>query len=188
VPVEGHDEKFANGFTIHAEKCPNRRGVESVIARVGGGLLGWDEFLGQVESGSFDAVWLTAGYRTPWNDVATAARFDGVKTLIVQDCFASPLWERADYQLPGATFAEREGSYVNFNDILQSFRWAIRPPSGVVTEGQLYWQLLKKPGLYSAPKVLADIAREIAFFAPAAQGVPEIGLDLKLNQLAASSI
>ena len=74
-----------------------------------------------------------------------AEKLAGVKTLIVQDSFSSPLWERADYQIPGATFAEREGSYVNAKDRLQSFRWAIRPPAGVLTEGQLYWQLLKRP-------------------------------------------
>ena len=110
-----------------------------------------------------------------------------MKTLIVQDCFASPLWERADYQLPGATFAEREGSYVNANDRLQSFRWAIRPPAGVLTEGQLYWQLSSKPGLYRASDVLDEIAREIPYFSrrrPTA--CPTSGVDLKVNQLADS--
>ncbi len=31
VPVVGKDETFTNGFTIRAEKCPNRRGVEEVV-------------------------------------------------------------------------------------------------------------------------------------------------------------
>jgi NADH dehydrogenase/NADH:ubiquinone oxidoreductase subunit G len=107
-----------------------------------------------------------------------------VKTVIMQDCFGSPLWERADYQIPGATFAEREGSYVNFNDRLQSFQWAIRPPAGVLTEGQLYWQLLKKPGLYKAASVLGDVTREIAYFSAATEGVPGVGVDLKVNKIA----
>jgi predicted molibdopterin-dependent oxidoreductase YjgC len=123
----------------------------------------------------------------PWHDAAAAEKLAGVKTLIVQDCFASPLWDRADYQIPGATFAEREGSYVNANDRLQSFQWAIRAPAGVITEGQLYWQLLKKPGLYRASEVLDDIAREIAYFSAATQGVPAVGVDLKVNQLAEQS-
>ena len=92
----------------------------------------------------------------------------------------------ADYQVPGATFAEREGSYVNATDRLQSFRWAIRPPAGVRTEGQVYWQLLKRPGLYRASEVLAEIAREFATFSAAALGVPDVGVDLNVNQLAAS--
>lgn len=184
IPVAGTDEKFPNGFTIHAEKCPNRKGVEAIVARLGGSLLNWGDFLNQIEAEAPDAVWLTGGYHTPWNDAATVEKFAAVKTLIVQDCFASPLWDRADYQLPGATFAEREGSYVNANDRLQSFKWAIRPPAGVITEGQLYWQLLKKPGLYKASSVLADITREIAYFSAATAGAPSVGVDLKVNQLA----
>jgi NADH-quinone oxidoreductase subunit G len=186
IPTEGQDERFPNGFTIRAEKCPNRKGVEAIVSRLGGGLLNWGDFLGQVEGGGIGGVWISGGYRQPWNNADAAAKFTGVKLLVVQDCFASPLWDIADYQLPGATFAEREGSYVNATDRLQSFRWAIRPPAGVMTEGQLYWQLLGKPGLYRAKEVLAEIAREIITFSPAAQGVPETGIDLKVNQLAQS--
>jgi NADH-quinone oxidoreductase subunit G len=184
IPVEGIDERFPNGFTIRAEKCPNRKGVEAIVSRLGGGLLNWGDFLGQVESGSLGAVWLTGGYKSDWNDATVTEKFAGVKTLIVQDCFASPLWDRAEYQVPGATFAEREGSYVNVTDRLQSFRWAIRSPAGVRTEGQLYWQLLKRPGLYRASEVLSEISREIGYFSAAAQGVPDVGVDLKVNQLA----
>jgi NADH-quinone oxidoreductase subunit G len=184
IPLVGTDETFPNGFTIHAEKCPNRKGAEAIVARLSGSLLNWGDFLGQIETEAPGAVWLTGGYHTPWTDAAMAEKFADVKTLIVQDCFASALWDRADYQLPGATFAEREGSYVNANDRLQSFKWAIRPPAGVLTEGQLYWQLLKKPGLYKASSVLADITREIAYFSAATAGVPSVGVDLKVNQLA----
>lgn len=184
IPTEGADERFPNGFTIRAEKCPNRKGVEAIVSRLGGGPLPWSDFLRQLESESFGAVWLTGGYHTDWNTAADAEKFAGVKTLIVQDCFPSPLWNRADYQIPSATFAEREGSYVNAKDRLQSFRWAIRPPTGVRTEGQLYWQLLKRPGLYRASIVLDEISREIPYFSAAMQGVPDVGLDLKINQLA----
>jgi NADH-quinone oxidoreductase subunit G len=184
IPVEGTDERFPNGFTIRAEKCPNRMGVEAVVARLSGGLLDWGDFLGRVESESFGAVWIAGGYPAGWNDATVVEKFAGVRTLIVQDCFTSPLWERADYQLPGATFAEREGSYVNASDRLQFFRWAIRPPAGVLTEAQLYWQLLKKAGLYRAKDVLGDIAREMPYFRAALHGVPDVGIDLKVNLIA----
>ena len=51
-------------------------------------------------------------------------------------------------------------------------------------EGPLYWRLLGKPGLYSPRKVLDEVAREIAYFAPAAGPIPEVGVDLRVNQLA----
>ena len=36
IPVVGEDEHFPKGFTVFAEKCPNRRGVEAVLAHFTG--------------------------------------------------------------------------------------------------------------------------------------------------------
>ena len=184
IPVHGEDETMPNGFTIRAEKCPNRRGVEAVASHFNGGLLAWDDLLARIDEGDIRGVWISGGYKTDWIDEAQATRFENAEVLIVQDLFASPLWERATFQLPGAAFAEREGSYVNVADRLQSFPWAIRPPAGVMTEGRLYWRLLEMPGLYNARKVLDDLSREIMYFSAAIRSVPESGIDLKINQLA----
>jgi NADH-quinone oxidoreductase subunit G len=186
IPTKGTDERFPTGFTIRAEKCPNRKGVEAIASALGGGLVNWGDFLGRVESESFGAVWISGGYPSEWHDYTVAEKLARIPTVIIQDCFPSRIWIEADYQLPGATFAERAGSYVNANDRLQSFGWAIRPPAGVMTEGQLYWQLLGRPGLYRPQEVLAEIAREIIAFSAAAEGVPEVGIDLKVNQLVAT--
>lgn len=189
IPMKGEDERFPNGFTIRAEKCPNRRGIDKLISGFGGNVIhDLAEFRVRA-SGDIDlgALWVTGGYPEQWHDVELVNELFELPmaiTMIVQDCLPSPLWNKATIKLPGTTFAEREGSYVNANDRLQSFRWAIRPPAGVITEGQLYWQLLKRPGLYRARQVLDDVAREMAYFSAAAEGVPEVGVDLKVNQLA----
>jgi NADH-quinone oxidoreductase subunit G len=149
----GEDEQFPNGFTIRAEKCPNRRGVEKVISGFGGNVCQDFRWFQTEVGGGIDlgAVWVTGGYPAAWNDsevVNDLYEMSLAIAMVVQDCLSSPLYDKATIKLPGATFAEREGSYVNAADRLQSFRWAIRPPAGVRTEGQLYWQLLKRPGLY----------------------------------------
>ena len=104
--------------------------------------------------------------------------------VVVQDMFESPLWSVATYQLPGAGFAERAGSYVNFADRLQSFDWAIRPPAGVWIEGQLYWTMLGRRGLYNARAGADEVAKEIIAFSAAAGEIPLVGIDLRVNQLA----
>jgi NADH-quinone oxidoreductase subunit G len=189
VPAQGHDERFPTGFTIRAEKCPNRRGVEKVISGFGGNAIyEFQEFRGEVNGGiSLGAVWITGGYPTPWHDdelVTDLFHLALPICMIVQDCLPSPLYEAATIKLPGATFAERSGSYVNATDRLQSFDWAVRPPAGVMVEGRLYWQLLGREGLYRASQVMAEISREISHFSAAAQGVPDVGVDVKVNQLA----
>jgi NADH-quinone oxidoreductase subunit G len=188
IPVSGQDETYAKGFTIRAEKCPNRRGVEAVIAGLAGQVVTWETFLAKhLTTGKLSAVWVTGGYVGDWIDAATAAKFAQVKTLVVQDLFPSPLMEVATWQLPAAAFVERDGSYVNHADRLQSFEWAIRAPAGVKVEGHLYWQLSGRQGLYQSRKVLDDVARSIGYFAVATAPIPEVGVDLKLNQLAGSA-
>jgi NADH-quinone oxidoreductase subunit G len=184
VPEAGQDETFKSGFTIRSEKCPNRKGIELILSHMAGQVLTLDELLGQLASESVQGIWLTGGYKTDWNDDETVAAVREVPLVIVQDLFRSPLWDAANYQLPGAAFAERSGSYVNCANRLQSFTWAIRPPAGAMVEGQLYWRLLGEAGIYNARRVLDDVSREIAEFAPAATIVPESGIDLGINQRA----
>jgi NADH-quinone oxidoreductase subunit G len=178
VPVVGSDEKFPSGFVIHAEKCPNRRGIEEVVRHFSGDVTNWDDFLAKIGSEQFEAAWITGSYPSDWITDEVANQLASVPTLIVQDCFESPLLSRATFQLPGATYPERDGSFVNFNNRLQSFKWAVRAPAGVMVEGHLYWRLLGMAGMYRARQVLDEIAREIPYFSAAAAAVPEHGVQL----------
>ncbi len=180
----GRDEVFKNGFTIRGEKCPNRRGVESLLIHFAGRCLTWNEWLDEVEGYAPTAVWVSGGYPGAWHDAQSADRLAGVPKLIVMDLFTSPLWERATWRLPGGSFAERDGSYVNHADRLQSFSWAIRPPAGAWVEGQLLWRLLERAGLYRSRAVLDELAAEVPYFAAAAAPIPELGVDLKVQLLA----
>jgi NADH-quinone oxidoreductase subunit G len=178
VPTVGQDEKFKNGFTIRAEKSPNRRGAEAIVRHFTGRVAEFDEWLASGEIKD-RAVWLSAGYKLDWIDQRAVDLLGAAACLVVQDLFSSPAAQAAEFVLPGAAFAEREGSYVNFADRLQSVPWAIRPPAGVRVELGVYWELLKMPGLANARRVLDEVAGEIPFFAPAAGEVGPLGVDLK---------
>ncbi|MCA9100256.1 MAG: (2Fe-2S)-binding protein [Planctomycetales bacterium] len=184
VPVVGEDESYPNGFTIRAEKCPNHRGLQLVLSHFTDRVLAFDQFLEELPNIDVGATWVTGGYPQPWIDEASASRFDEVPLLIMQDIFASPLWERASYRLPGVAFAARPGSYVNHRDRLQTADWAIRPPAGARVEGSVYWQMLGMSGLYRPQRVLDEIAATVPAFAMAAGPLPSVGVDLRLNQFA----
>jgi NADH-quinone oxidoreductase subunit G len=184
VPTAGEDELFPGGFAIRAEKCPNRRGVEAVLLHFAKQMTTFEQFLAELDKGAVQGVWFSGGYRDPWIDQATAARFERLKLLVVQDLFPSPLSERATYLLPGAAYAERDGSYVNRADRLQSVPWAIRPPLGVRSEGSLLWELLGRKGLYDSRAVLQEVAREITYFSAVAGAALDLGVDLRSNLLA----
>ncbi len=191
VPRIGQHERFPGGFTISAEKCPNRRGVEAVLSYfMKGRVLQFEELLNQLGPQGIRGLWISGGYKAPMPpvehllDQSAAARLEGLDLVIVHDLFPSPVADRAHYLLPAAAWAERDGSYVNRADRLQSFRRAIRPPRGVLPEGWLLWHMHQRVGRFHAPTVLDEMAQQITYFAPAVYGVPEVGLDLKASLLA----
>jgi NADH-quinone oxidoreductase subunit G len=184
VPEVGEDEVFPGGFAVRAEKCPNRRGVEAVLAHFARPMLTFDQLLEEIDAGAITGVWIAGGYKRPWIGQATAERFKQLKLLVVQDLFPSSLADRATYLLPSAAYVEYDGSLVNRADRLQSVRRAIRPPAGVRQAGSVYWEMLGRQGLYDSAAVLEEIAREIPYFSAAAGSVPEVGVSLRANLLA----
>ena len=184
VPVVGTDETFPGGFTIRAEKCPNRQGVEEVLAAFNSGGHSWADLVAHVAAGNATAAWITGGYPGPWIDNDTAATFVGLDCLVVQDLFDSPLMRLATWRLPATGFAERAGTWVNVAHHAQSFRQAIRPPAGVWPEGRLFWNMLGRRGLYDAVAVRKQMAESAAAFAPLGGEMPAVGVDLRVRQLA----
>jgi NADH-quinone oxidoreductase subunit G len=184
VPIVGGDETFPGGFTIRAEKCPNRRGVEEVLALYGAGSHSWEDLVAHVAAGGADAAWVTGAYPAPWIDEAAAASFSGLRQLVVQDLFDSPLMQAATWRLPAVGFAERAGTWVNVAHRAQSFAQAIRPPAGVWPEGRLFWNMLGRRGLYDPVAVRRQIAESSAAFAALAGDLPAVGVDLRVRQLA----
>ena len=171
----GEDERFPNGFTIRAEKCPNRRGVEAVVAHFMGRVATFDDLLPELDARRGRR---RVGLRRIQDATGSTRRpprgFAAVEVLVVQDLFPSPLSERATYRParrglcrarrlvrePGRPAADRSAG-----------RSARRRACG--PKGSLYWELLGRDGLYKPRRVLDEIAGEIPFFAAAAQPVPD---------------
>lgn len=182
VPVVGADEKFKSGFTIRAERCPNRRGVEEILRHFQKSVVDWDALSKKIEAGELEGAYITANYPDPWIDDAEAAKFERLSLLVVHDILPSPLARRAHFIVPGVTFAEKDGSYVNQAGLIQSTEWGVRPAEGAHNDGQTLSDLLGRRGLYQAAGVLSELAGIVPFFARANEGVPSEGLDLVSGQ------
>ncbi len=184
IPRDGEDQQFSGGFRISAQKCPNRKGVEEIAAYFQPGGPTWSEWLNAAGRGEFGGIWVAGGYVDPWIDGPTARQVRRAGLLIVQDLFPTPLSDIADYVLAAGAFAETEGSYVNARHRLQVARRAVRPPWGNRPCGPLMWDLLGRTGLYDPRRVLSEVAAEIPYFHAALGEIPDIGIDLRINQLA----
>jgi NADH-quinone oxidoreductase subunit G len=182
IPVVGADDTYPKDrhgrpvqpvrFTIHAEKCPNRRGVEAVLRHFQGEVIGFEQILHEAGTSKLQALYLTAGYPPRpggWIAPAQAEALKLVPLVVVQDLFASPASALAKYVLPAASFAEKDGMFVNYKGLAQAVRWAVRPPQGLRTDGQLFLNLLERRGLWHAPSLRAELARAVPYFAPLAE-------------------
>jgi NADH-quinone oxidoreductase subunit G len=155
VPQRGQDKIFPIGakedspkaFKAYAEKAPNARGVRRVLQAVFGesNVHGYDAFLRKLGlgSGSSDvgAVVVTGNAPADWtsNDLMTA--LSGKFTVLI-DTLLNPLVDRADVVIPGATFAEKAGTYENARNVLQAFEQAIPVIEMAKSEGQIATDLL----------------------------------------------
>jgi NADH-quinone oxidoreductase subunit G len=179
VPVSGADDTYPKDrrgqptqpvkFTIRAEKCPNRRGVEEVLRHFQGNAAPFEEVLRQALAGELQALYLAAGYPPRgggWISVEQAQALERVPLLVVQDLYASPASERAAFVLPAVSFAEKDGTFVNHAGLAQAIRWGTTPPGECRSDGQVFLNLLQRRGLVHVPSLRAELAQEVPYFAP----------------------
>jgi NADH-quinone oxidoreductase subunit G len=193
VPVVGQDDAYPRDrrgnpvqpakFTIRAEKCPNRRGVEEVLRHFQGEVIKADDVFWAAGEGKLRAVYLAAGYPPRpggWVSVESVFGLRRVPLVVVQDLLPSPASELANYVLPAATFAEKDGTFVNHAGLAQAIHRAVRPPQNLRSEGQVFLDLMERRGLVHAPTLRAELAREIPYFGPLSAGeLGEYGIPLE---------
>jgi NADH-quinone oxidoreductase subunit G len=191
VPIIGQDDTYPKDrrgnatqtvkFTIRAEKCPNRRGVEEVLRHFQGEVVGFQAVSDAASRGEIRALYLTAGYPPrpePWLSAEQTAALKRIPLLAVQDLFPTPLSEAARYVVPAGSFAEKDGTFVNHANLAQALHWAMRAPMGMRTDGQIFLDLLQRRGLVHAPTIRKELAAEIAYFAPLAGELDAQGIVL----------
>ncbi|MEM1165622.1 MAG: 2Fe-2S iron-sulfur cluster-binding protein [Planctomycetota bacterium] len=143
IPRQGEDKTFPGGYTVYAEKCPNARGVRAVLEAVteehrrrgfAGEVLTYEQAFGELPSrggaiitGNYPSNWVTAEFR----DALTGT------FVVLLDTLKNPLTEVAEVVLPGATWAEKAGTFHNAADQLQAFEAAIPVTKGARPEGQI---------------------------------------------------
>ena len=96
-------------------------------------------------AGKLRAMYLAGVDPVAANPQAGAA-LDKLDLLIVQDMFMTPTAELADYVLPVAAFAERDGTYTNAERRVQRFRQARNSPG----ESRPDWQIFGAIGRHLA--------------------------------------
>jgi formate dehydrogenase major subunit len=100
----------------------------------------------------------------------------GLEFLAVQDLFLTETARWADVVLPGSSFAEKVGTYVNTERRIQLTEAAIDPPGQARCDLDILIDLSNRLGLKTTWKGPEDVMREIASVTPSWRGVTYPGL------------
>jgi NADH-quinone oxidoreductase subunit G len=180
VHVVGEDDRYPKDlrgkpleptkFTIRAEKCPNRRGVEIILNHFAGGVTPMGDVLGRASAGDFAAVYLAGGDPNGWISDEQAGALDKTKLVIVQDILPSAASRRADFVLAGGSFAERDGTFVNHAGLAQEIHRSIHGPGEARPDGRIFWELSARRGMYQPNALRREMGQNIPALAALGAG------------------
>ncbi|MGH7131062.1 MAG: 2Fe-2S iron-sulfur cluster-binding protein [Phycisphaerales bacterium] len=154
IPVHGPDKLFPAGakdgdpkaFKMYAEKAPNARGVRRVLEALSkktthsGYVPDAAKLTAQIRNGEIGGVIVCGNYPSDWATPELREALKG-KFVVLIDTLPSILSESADIVLPGATWAEKAGTFQNARNMLQAFEAAIPVRDGAKSEGQIGLEL-----------------------------------------------
>jgi NADH-quinone oxidoreductase subunit G len=159
---------YEDDFLIRADKNPNTRGAE---------LIGLD--------GDVAAILADAGTRrlsclvvfghdlfdSAWSESRVAEALRGPATVIFVGSNGNRTSAAAHYVLPAATWAERDGTFTNFQGRVQRFRTAMEPLAGTLPEWDIVGRLLSAVGDPPAATRPVHWFRDLADAVPAFAGL-----------------
>jgi formate dehydrogenase alpha subunit len=159
VTVGPANKKFAEAW-----------GVDELPTEIG---LTLPEMISGIEEDEVKALWIMGEnpvVSDPDADHVVKA-LEKLELLIVQDIFLTPTAKLADVVLPGVSFAEKDGTFVNTERRVLRVRKAIEP----VGESRQDWQIIQDISnrfgyemAYDSPE---DIFKEIAELTPSYAGI-----------------
>jgi len=156
---------FPSGFTIEADKCPNLSGALDMTTVNGRKPTSYRELLQRVASGKIRALYFLGGAPKISLPAEEREMLRKAYFLVVNDYAPSELTEWAEVVFPSLTFAEREGTFTNFQGRVQRLRPAVLPPGEAKPDWQILQQIAQTMGgevsFPSAEKVFEEIAGAI---------------------------
>ncbi|MBI3941154.1 MAG: (2Fe-2S)-binding protein [Acidobacteria bacterium] len=166
---------YQDDFLIQADKNPNTRGcLELGLYRRSEDSGGW--MAGEIQRGKVRVLIVFL------QDLALAPEFQQVlgrlERLVFVGSNRNGTAEIASLVVPSATYAEKDGSFTNFEGRAQRFERAVVPLGSAVAEADLVASVAVSFGMqreeFERERLLSDLRREYPFFDQEALNPPEL--------------
>ncbi len=152
------------------KKFADAWGVPELPTKIG---LTLTEMINSIDKDEVKALWIMGENPVVSDPDAghVAKAFEKIELLIVQDIFLTPTAKLADVVLPGVSFAEKNGTFVNTERRVMRVRKAVEP----IGESHQDWQIIQNISnrfgfqmTYDSPEA---IFKEIAELTPSYAGI-----------------
>jgi NADH-quinone oxidoreductase subunit G len=162
-------------FLIRADKNPNSRGAELCGLGAGSGLDAAG-MLRAAAAGQLKLLWIFHHdlSHSSWAPGDIEAALGRVPMAVFQGTNANATSARAHLVLPSAAYAERDGTFTNFEGRVQRFRMALAPLGDALPDWSIIGRLARALGASGAP-FTAERAESV-FAALAAAAPPFAGM------------
>jgi NADH-quinone oxidoreductase subunit G len=168
----------ADGKLLQSDRNPNSAGAK--LTGVATGKLA--EIIEGIKAGKVRAL-IVLG-----EDAVEEELLKKLELLVVIDKLPNKATEFAHYVLPGATFAEKRGTFINAKGRLQRLNAAIPSPGIARPEWQTLAALLNELGADGSYLTIEDVFADMTRTLPALAGlnlskIGDMGVELKLEQV-----
>lgn len=180
VPVVGEDDRYPKNFrgepveptrfTIRAEKCPNQLGVAAVLAHFEPSTQDFALIREAALTGQLQAAYVVGGGPLNWLTIDDIKALATVPLLVVQDILRSELTEAAHVVLPGASFNEKDGTFVNHAGLAQMIFRSTHPVAEGYNDARIFMELAYREGLFNAKALRQEIGQHISALRPLSVG------------------
>ncbi len=139
----------------------NLRGMFEIEKAFSGSGLTFSQIVQGASSGEVKALYLAGAF--------PEIRKSKPDFLVIQDSFANENLNKADAVFPAATFAESEGTFINFEGRIQKFEKVISPKGEAKPDWWIISQLASKMGnknfsYRSSKEILEEMSKAIPAF------------------------
>jgi NADH-quinone oxidoreductase subunit G len=145
-------------------------GVAAVLAHFEPSTQDFASIRESARSGQIQAAYVVGGGPLNWltnDDIQALAQ---VPMLVVQDILRSDLTAAANAILPGASFNEKDGTFVNHGGLAQMIFRSTHPVAEGYNDARIFMELAHREGLFNAKALRQEMAQHISSLQPLAVG------------------
>jgi NADH-quinone oxidoreductase subunit G len=158
--IGGRADGVEDAILRKADKNPNRKGLETILSALGLHAAP----LATLKANGFEAVVVTGDrHDAALDEVAR------IPNRLVMGSFKNALWDLATVFMPARVTWEKDGSFTNFDGVVQRLKRATTAASTVKSEGWYAMKLAQALGVgleFNTPRaIFAALAREVGAFA-----------------------